>query len=253
MLPGAGATIAVWWQQVRPFSREFNLALVDFPGHVQRRLAGGQQGVTFDGPYEFDILVSGLAAALQQAGLMRYHLVTLSLGTVLGRALVARHPDRVLSAIHAGTIAELTPLPHVLMIAGHSARHVLPYMLLYRMYAWVIMPGRAHRRTRMLFYRDARGLGRHEFHRWFALSASVVPLLKELRERYVRVPTFHVVGEHDYMFRKPTEELAAFEGSEISIVPGVGHACSVEAPDEFNRIALGFIGRTRNERSACRE
>jgi pimeloyl-ACP methyl ester carboxylesterase len=243
MLPGAGATIAVWWQQVRPFSRKFNLALVDFPGHGQQTRANQNEGMTFSGPYTFDTLVDSLATTLHGAGLTRYHLVTLSLGTILGRALVARHPDRVLSATHAGTIAELTLLPRILMVIGQSARHVLPYMLLYRMYAWVIMPGRRHQRTRVLFYRDARALGRREFNRWFALSASVGPLLQQLRDRVAHVPTLHVVGEHDYMFRKPTETLVATEASELSILPGVGHVCSVEAPDAFTTIVLDFIAR----------
>jgi pimeloyl-ACP methyl ester carboxylesterase len=82
---------------------------------------------------DFDSLVSGLAAALQQAGLARFHLVTLSLGTILGRALVDRHPEQVLSATHVGTIAELTPFPHALMKTGQYVRHVLPYMLVYRL------------------------------------------------------------------------------------------------------------------------
>jgi pimeloyl-ACP methyl ester carboxylesterase len=242
MLPGAGATVAVWWQQVRPFSRRFNLALVDFPGHFRwRRSRGDRRDVTFTGEYDFDSLVSALAAALQQAGLVRFHLVTLSLGTILGRALVDRHPERVLSATHVGTIAELTPFPHALMKIGQYVRHVLPYMLVYRLYAWVIMPGRMHRRTRLLFYRDARHIGRREFSRWFGLSDSVVPLLSALRERRVPVPTLHLVGEHDYMFRKPAEKLARLESSRISILPGAGHVCSVEAPTAFNRMTLDFM------------
>ena len=68
-------------------------------------------------------------------------------------------------------------------------------------------------------------------------------MLKQLRERVARVPTLHVVGEHDYMFRKPTERLVLTEASELSILSGVGHVCSVEAPGAFNTIVLDFIVR----------
>jgi pimeloyl-ACP methyl ester carboxylesterase len=137
------------------------------------------------------------------------------------------------------------------MKIGQYVRHVLPYMLVYRLYAWVIMPGRTHRRTRMLFYRDARNIGRREFNRWFRLSDSVVPLLSKLRERRVPVPTLHVIGEHDYMFRKPAEKLAALESSRISIMPGVGHVCSIEAPTAFNRITLDFMASCAKTRSVA--
>jgi pimeloyl-ACP methyl ester carboxylesterase len=53
------------------------------------------------------------------------------------------------------------------------------------------------------------------------------------------------------MFRRPTQELAGLEGSEIAIVPGVGHVCSVEAPEEFNRLALDFMGRTARAKVIC--
>src|SRR5262245_62055694 len=100
MLPGAGATTNVWWQQVRPFSRRFNLALVDFPGHFrrQKKRRGSSTEVGFSGSYDFDVLVVGLAMSLRGAGVTEFHLVTLSLGTILGRAFAIQYPRQVLSA-----------------------------------------------------------------------------------------------------------------------------------------------------------
>lgn len=241
MLPGAGATIGVWAPQVRAFAEHFNLALVDFPGHGRRdsRPAPKQSA---DG-YSFEALTSQLAATLDTAGVGRCHVVALSLGTILARTWADLNPARLQSAVFAGTIADLNPLTRTLMNCGWYVRRVLPYMAVYRMYAWIIMPGRSHRRTRMLFYRDAQALGRAEFNRWFDVSRDVGPLLRALRKRGTPIPTLHVMGANDHMFLGTCKRLAAEEGSSIIVIPGVGHVCSVEAATAFNEVALDFLRR----------
>jgi pimeloyl-ACP methyl ester carboxylesterase len=241
MLPGAGATIAVWFAQVRAFAEHFNLALVDLPGHHRRH--GAPPTSEPAEPYAFDRLVMQLELALDEAGIGRCHVVALSLGTILARVWARRNPARLESAVLAGTIADLTPLPRVLMRCGWYLRRVLPYMMLYRLYAWIIMPGPSHRTTRRLFHRDARSLGQAEFNRWFDLSSQVADLLAGLRGARMEVPTLHVMGSRDYMFLDPCIRVATDEGSAVTVIPGVGHVCSVEAADQFNEAALAFLTR----------
>jgi pimeloyl-ACP methyl ester carboxylesterase len=45
------------------------------------------------------------------------------------------------------------------------------------------------------------------------------------------------------MFLKPARELAKSDHSELVVLEGVGHVCSVEAPDRFNTAALEFLLR----------
>ena len=239
MLPGAGATISVWAPQVRAFAEHFNLALVDFPGHGRSRRTS-KQPLT---GYSFASLTAQLAATLDAAGIGRCHVVALSLGTILARTWADLNPARLQSAVLAGTIAGLNPVTRTLMNCGWYARRVLPYMAVYRIYAWIIMPGRSHRRTRKLFYRDAQALGRAEFNRWFDLSRDVGPLLQALWKRESSVPTLHVMGANDRMFLKSCKRLVAEEGSSIVVIPEVGHVCSVEAATSFNEVALDFCRR----------
>jgi len=114
-------------------------------------------------------------------------------------------------------------------------------MVLYRLYAWIIMPGPSHRTTRSLFYRDARSLGRAEFDRWFDLSSDVSELLSNLKGERMPVRTLHVMGARDYMFLSPCIRVARAEGSRVIVIPGVGHVCSIEAPAQFNEAAITFL------------
>lgn len=238
MLPGAGATSAVWFLQVRRFRKHFNLALVDLPGHARNET----RPEPISGPYSFTSLADDLQSTVHAAGIRRCHVVALSLGTILARHWATRHPDTIRSMVLVGTIADLRPSARLLMTVGRVLRRLLPYMLLYRLYAWIIMPGTKHRATRTFFYRDAQSLGRNEFNRWFDLSADVIPLLNNLRSLPMP-PTLHVLGEDDHMFLKPAQRLSMSQPAEITVIPSVGHVCSIEAAETFNELCLEFFLR----------
>jgi pimeloyl-ACP methyl ester carboxylesterase len=65
---------------------------------------------------------------------------------------------------------------------------------------------------------------------------------------HVKVPTLLVYGDRDV--RAPltvAEDLhAAIPGSTLVVLPGAGHACNIEAPEEFNRVVRTFL---RDQRS----
>ena len=60
----------------------------------------------------------------------------------------------------------------------------------------------------------------------------------------IDVPTLLVYGDHDV--RAPLavgEHLhAEIAGSRLVVLPGVGHVCNIEAPDEFNATVREFLG-----------
>jgi pimeloyl-ACP methyl ester carboxylesterase len=60
---------------------------------------------------------------------------------------------------------------------------------------------------------------------------------------HVRVPTLLVYGDKD--FRAPLEVAhrlhAEIPDCRLVVLPGVGHVCNVEAPDEFNTVVRHFL------------
>jgi pimeloyl-ACP methyl ester carboxylesterase len=243
LVPGAGATSSIWFRQRRDVGRRFNLVLLELPGHGHRR------DVTPASTYSFEALSDDLACLLRELNCGPCHFMAVSLGTILARLVMLRHPEMVRSAVLAGTVARLTTVPSLLMRAGAMAAPLLPYMALYRIYAWAIMPGPTHRQTRRYFYRDAVHLGAEEFARWFSLRHSVDDVLASLANQRPRVPVLHVMGEHDYMFLTPARELARTDGSTLRVLPGAGHVCSVEAGALFNQVALEFLDANFRQRN----
>jgi len=130
----------------------------------------------------------------------------------------------------------------LLMRFGNATKSILPYMWLYKMLAFIIMPNRNHKESRLLFIREAKKLYQKEFIRWFKLTSDVIPLLKIFRQEQIKIPTLYVMGEQDYMFLPAVVKVVAQHNlSQLQIIPNCGHVVNVERPQKFNHLAIGFL------------
>lgn len=73
---------------------------------------------------------------------------------------------------------------------------------------------------------------------------------EDLREvlTHIEVPTLLVYGDSDVRAPLPVAEdlHAAISGSTLVVLPGAGHLCNIEAPEEFSRAVRDFLGDTRS-------
>ena len=61
----------------------------------------------------------------------------------------------------------------------------------------------------------------------------------------IDVPTLLLYGAEDARSPLPVAEAMhqAIRGSELVVLPGVGHMSNLEAPDRFNAVVRGFLDR----------
>ena len=118
------------------------------------RLAGEESSIIFEA------IARQIIGVLDEEGILRPHLVSMSLGALLAEEVAALYPDRVRTLVLAGGIAGLSWWALLLMHAGRAVSPVVPYIGLYRLFAWIMMPGRTHAETRRLFTVHAARLGR---------------------------------------------------------------------------------------------
>jgi pimeloyl-ACP methyl ester carboxylesterase len=124
---------------------------------------------------------------------------------------------------------------------------VVPYIWLYRFFAFVIMPNKNHKESRHLFVREAKKLYKKEFLKWFKLTAELNPLLRLYRSVNVDIPTLYVMGEEDYLFLPPIRELLKHQmNATLEVVACCGHVVNVEQPVVFNTTTLGFLKNRTN-------
>lgn len=236
---GAGGSSSIWFQQLKAFKSVFNVLLVDLRGHGKSKDA---LQLYYEEDYTFDDISKDVLQVLDHLEIERAHFVGVSLGTIIIRNLSEIAPNRVKSAILCGAITRLNVRSRLLVFLGNTFKKFVPYMWLYRFFAWIIMPRKRHEKARNLFIGEAKKLYQKEFMRWFKLTNSVNPLLKYFKEKEIDTPMLYVMGSEDYMFLPPVQQIVEdHKQSYLEVIDNCGHVCNVEKPRIFNKISIDFI------------
>lgn len=236
---GAGGSSTIWFKQLRDFKKHFNILLLDLRGH-----GNSQPNLkeAFNDKYTFDSITDDIVEVIDHEGIKKSHFIGISLGTILIRNLAERYPDRVQSMIMGGAILKLNFRSQVLMRLGILFKSVVPYLWLYKFFAFVIMPNKNHRESRSLFVREAKKLYQKEFIRWFRLTSEINPLLRFFRSVDIKIPTLYVMGEEDYLFLPSVQKVVkAHQASSLHVIQDCGHVVNVEQPTHFNETVIAYL------------
>jgi pimeloyl-ACP methyl ester carboxylesterase len=226
---------STWRRQLDGLSDEFTVVAWDAPG----------MGRSTDPPERFglDGYAHSLGGFVEQLGLERPCVIGLSFGGVLALALQRRHPGiagrLVLASAYAGWGGSLPPdvaerrLRQALALADGSP-DALVAALLPSMFS-----SAAPAETVEDF-----GAGMRGFHPR-GLQALARACAEDVRDALPRidVPTLLLYGDRDVRAPRAVAESlhASIPGSRLVVLPGAGHVCNAEAPDEFNAAVREFV------------
>jgi pimeloyl-ACP methyl ester carboxylesterase len=236
---GAGGSSSIWFKQVRDFKKHFNVLILDLRGHgnSQPKLKD-----TFKSKYTFDSITADIVEVIDALKIEKSHFIGISLGTILIRNLAEKRPELVKSMIMGGAIIKMNFRSQVLMKVGNIFKSVVPYMLLYKLFAFIIMPKKNHKKSRLLFVNEAKKLYQKEFLRWFKLTSEINPLLRFFRTKDIKIPTLYVMGSEDHLFLPSIKNIVAKHvTSSLFVIDNCGHVVNVEQPETFNNHTIGFI------------
>lgn len=236
---GAGGSSTIWYKQLRDFKKYFNILLLDLRGHGNSK---PNLKDAFNDKYTFDSITEDIVKVIDHEKIEKTHFVGISLGTILIRNLAEKYPNRVASMVMGGAIMKLNFRSQVLMRLGVIFKSIVPYLWLYKFFAFVIMPNKNHRESRSLFVREAKKLYQKEFIRWFKLTSEINPLLRFFRGADIKIPTLYVMGKEDYLFLPTIEKIVKHHKvSELFVVPNCGHVVNVERPLVFNETVIKYL------------
>jgi pimeloyl-ACP methyl ester carboxylesterase len=235
---GAGGSSAIWYQQLKSFRQTFNVLLIDLRGHGKSKRPVYEKLKH----YSFDVIGDEIIEVLDYLNIESTHFVGISLGTIIIREITERHPHRTKSMVMGGAVMKINVKGQVLMRVGNFTKSIIPYLILYRFFAWVIMPRKNHKDSRILFINEAKKLYQKEFKRWFTLVSEVNALLAFFRIKDAGIPTLYIMGQQDHMFLPSITKLVEnHTSSTLIVVPNCGHVVNVEQAEIFNGSVIDFI------------
>lgn len=241
---GAGGSSSIWFKQLKAYKKEFNVLMVDLRGHGKSR---GMLQKYYEEDYSFKHASQDIIDVLDDADIQEAHFVGVSLGTIIIRTIGEMQHHRVKSMVMCGAIMRLNIRSRFLVFMGHTFKKFVPFMWLYKLFAWIILPKKHHSESRNLFIREAKKLYKKEFLKWFNLTHQVNPLLKYFRQKELNIPTLYVMGSEDYLFLPPVKKVVEdHKQSFLRVIEKCGHVVNVEKPDLFNRISLNFLKTKRS-------
>lgn len=236
---GAGGSSSIWFKQIKAYKKHFNVLLVDLRGHGKSK---DLMQKYYEDKYTFQLISKDILDVLDEAGIEKAHFIGVSLGTIIIRTIGEMSPDRVESLVMSGAVTRLNVRSRFLVWVGHMFKKIVPFMWLYKLFAWIILPRKRHLESRLLFIREARKLYQKEFLKWFNMTKDINPLLRYFREKELPIPTLYVMGSEDYLFLPPVRKVVAeHKQSHLEVIEQCGHVCNVEQPNTFNRLSIQFL------------
>ena len=221
------------------FEGQYRCVAFDFRGQ-------GKSEVT-PGGYDMDTLSEDAAALIRALECGPCHFVGCSMGGFVGLRLAVRHPELLRSLVLIGSCA--TPEPHpwryrMLNLMARCfgvwavTRFVMPVVFSKR---FLNDPSRVEERR--TWYERIASDSRIGGTRAVGGLIARPDFSEHLGE--VRTPTLIIAGEDDRAI--PVEESRRMHGqivgSELVVVPGAGHAVTIETPDAVDEAMGRFLAR----------
>ncbi|MBK9256946.1 MAG: alpha/beta hydrolase [Saprospiraceae bacterium] len=243
---GAGGSSAIWYKQIKYFQEHFNLLLIDLRGHGKSAEINNNIP---DNSYSFEDIANDIIRVLDHLQLKKAHFVGVSLGTIIIRQLADMATDRIQSMVMVGAITNLNLKSRFWVTMGRVFKNFIPYMWLYRIFAFVIMPSKSHKESRSVFISEAQKLCQKEFLRWFTLTGQLTGILKKFEIPHIQIPTLYVMGEEDYLFLAHVRKITAeAKNNALMVVEKCGHVVNIEKAALFNEWVVKYLkGNTEPE------
>ena len=233
---GAGGSSTIWFKQIRYFRKQYNILLIDLRGHGKSNEVRWKKGDSFR------TLADEVIEVLDHLQIPTTHIIGMSLGTIVSQTIADNYPERVTSLILGGAIISLDIRTKFLLMIGRISKNFIPFMLLYKLFAYIIMPRKAHEESRLAFINEAKKMSQKQFVKWFSLTRLINPYLSHLQVSTKKIPTLFIMGEEDYLFIPPVEKVVKdYSNFSLEIIKNSGHVCNIDQPDAFNEISNRFI------------
>lgn len=233
---GFGGSSNIWHKQVRELSRYHNLLFIDLRGH------GKSRNIPLDSDFNLLNACEDIIRVLNFLKIKNSHFVGISFGTLLILKLLETHKKYINKSVLAGAITSFNRFTRFLLLCVNLLKSVLPNMLLYKLFAYIIMPKSNHKESRRIFIQEAKVIDSKVFKQWLNLTSDLKKYILHLRPINFNKYILFLSGKGDYLFSEDVREFAS-KNKMLSYcsIEGAGHVVNIDNPSIFNKRVIEYL------------
>jgi pimeloyl-ACP methyl ester carboxylesterase len=237
LLHGLGSSSAEWAAQIEALAPRYRVLAVDIRG-------SGRSRDLRQRPMPFSIVqfANDIARLLDHLGTIPAHVVGLSLGGMIAFQLSVDHPRLVGTLTIVNSVPDLVPRTlkeHLTVGLRSCVARILGPAGMARLLAARLFPKPEETPLRQRFIEF---MSRNDKPAYIATQRAMFGWSVLDRIEKIDVPVLVVHSEHDYW---PVEIKQAYvrriKRAELVVIPDVGHALPIQAPEQFNRVLAAFL------------
>jgi hypothetical protein len=119
------------------------------------------------------------------------------------------HKEYINKSIFAGAITSFNYFTRFLLFCLNLLKSILPNMLLYKLFAYIIMPQSNHKESRLIFINEAKVIDRKVFNQWLKLIPDLKKIILNLKPVNFNKYILFISGKDDYLFSKDVKQFAS--------------------------------------------
>ncbi|WP_094228735.1 alpha/beta fold hydrolase [Methanolobus psychrotolerans] len=227
---GFGGSARTWKKQIEFFSKYYNLLVLEM--HKNK----------VDEYLDLDKICKLITNTVNHYQIKKAHFLGFSFSSLICLRFAVLYPEKVNSLIMGGGIIKFNFKTRFLLFLAITFKKMINYMVLYRFFAYIILPKKNHKRSRDIFVNEAQKLGYNEFCKWLDIIPQTTQSLTWLDKLNDDIKVLYVSGNEDYLFLKDTLKYSKkISNSQIEVIDNCGHVCSIEQSDKFNNVVFKYL------------
>ena len=205
------------------------------------------------GPYTMELLAEDLAALMDHLQIESAHLLGISFGCFISQKFSAMYPDRVKSLLMMNTTPVIRARQRFILETWCKLNEMAEDDLYFDMMSATIFSDKFFEENIETFEESRKMLhiglervpdlskGQYLLNKASMDNLAGDGLLPDLPK--IKCPTHVVTSEFDDLYHPKYSEMLAekIEGAQLTVVPGVGHTITREAPEVANRLIMEHL------------
>jgi len=233
---GFGGSSNIWHNQVRDLYNHYNLLFIDLRGH------GKSKSMCLDSDFNLSTVCEDIIKVLEFLKIKSSHFVGISFGSVLILNLIETHEKYINKSILSGAITSFNHVSRFLLFSLNLLKNVLPNMLLYKLFAYIIMPKSSHKESRIIFINEAKLIENKVFNQLLNLIPEIKKYILHLQPINFNKYILFLSGKDDYLFSEDVRKFSLKNKfHSYYAIEGAGHVVNIDSPSLFNNQVLEYL------------